>query len=284
MTFIKVLATLAVLAVLGAAAWFVKGILDEIASPQLGASHLRESLESAQLPDVEPDELAFQRAIELVATSQFDEAREKFLFIVNFFPSSNSADEARRILGELNLDEVLSTDSMEGKAVHKVVRGDSFLKIATKYDTTLDAIVHLNGLQGLDRLHPGDELVVMPLQFNVRIEAGKKRLSLWRDGRFVTSYPLVEVRSGESASGVIRTKVRNKMGIEGTRVFRPIDEGYRTAAKVISLEARGLQIRQVPGGEEEDPGRGFFLNGPDMEELALLLRVGNEVEVRFPTQ
>jgi hypothetical protein len=29
----------------------------------------------------------------------------------------------------------------------------------------------------------------------------------------------------------------------------------------------------------EDPGKGFFLSGPDMEELALVLRVGNEVEI-----
>ena len=28
--------------------------------------------------------------------------------------------------------------------------------------------MHLNGLQGLDRLHPGDELVVMPLNFDLK--------------------------------------------------------------------------------------------------------------------
>ena len=95
-----------------------------------------------------------------MATGQFDDAREKLLFIVNFYPLSNSAAEARRLLGELNLDEILSTDVMEGKSVHTVVSGDSFLKIANKYDTTLDCIMHLNGLQRLDRLHPGDELVV----------------------------------------------------------------------------------------------------------------------------
>ena len=284
MTVIKVLAALAVLAVLGATAWFVKGILDEIADPQLEAKHLRESLESAQLPDVEPDELAFQRAVELVATGQYDDAREKLLFIVNFYPSSNSADEARRILGELNLDEVLSTEVMEGKAVHKVVSGDSFLKIANKYDTTLDCIMHLNGLQRLDRLHPGDELVVMPLNFNVRVDVARRQLSLWKEGRFVKSYPLADARTRETDSGVTETKVKNKMGMAGTRVYRPIDEGYRNASKVITLESRGLQIRHEAGPEEEDPGRGFFLKGPDMEELALLLRVGNEVEVRYPAK
>ena len=50
---------------------------------------------------------------------------------------------------------------------------------------------------------------------------------------------------------------------------------------MLILDHRGLQLRQGGVGEEEGSGRGFFLSEADMEELALLLRVGNEVEVRF---
>lgn len=280
MTVIKILAALVVLAVLGTTAWFVNGILGEITEPQLEAQRLRDSLESAQLPDVEPDELAFGRAVELVATGQLEEAREKLLFVVNFYPGSRSAVEARRILGEINLDEILSSDFLEGKAIHQVVSGDSFLKIAARYGTTLDCIMHLNGLDRLDRLHPGDELMVMPLEFNVRIEPGLRRLTLWKEGRFVKSYDLADVRGGSSGLKGGHTTVKNKMGMVGNRVFRPVDEEYRSASKVITLEARGLQIREISEPGEEDPGRGFFLDRPDMEELALLLRVGNEVELR----
>ena len=47
------------------------------------------------------------------------------------------------------------------------------------------------------------------------------------------------------------------------------------------LDHRGLQLRESAEVDENEYGRGFFLSGTDMEELALLLRVGNEVEVRF---
>ena len=70
----------------------------------------------------------------------------------------------------------------------------------------------------------------------------------------------------------------------GGRVSPVKFESYRNARKVLILDHRGLQLREVMEIEEEDQGRGFFLSGADMEELALLLRVGNEVEVRFATR
>jgi hypothetical protein len=53
---------------------------------------------------------------------------------------------------------------------------------------------------------------------------------------------------------------------------------------VLILDHQGLQLREVVEADEENPGRGFFLCESDMEELALLLRVGNEVEVRFTNE
>ena len=50
---------------------------------------------------------------------------------------------------------------------------------------------------------------------------------------------------------------------------------------MLILDHRGLQLREVTTADQEEAGRGFFLSGADIEELALLLRVGNEVEVRF---
>ena len=106
MSLVKVLAALLVLGVLGATVTLVERLKKETAVPQL--REIPEDLE--RVPAVEPGEIAFERGRELLATGQFEKAREKLEFLVGVYPSSSSAGEARRILGELNLDDLLSTD------------------------------------------------------------------------------------------------------------------------------------------------------------------------------
>lgn len=279
MAVIKALAAVVVLAVLAATAWYVKKVKDEVAVPQLKALPAVEEVD-----EVEPGDIAFERAVEQLALGDYEAAEERLQFVVNFDPGSEAAAEARRILGELHLDRYLSTENMDGKRIHQVVGGDSFLKIAKQYDTTIDCLVHLNGLMRLDRLHPGDELIVMPLNFNLRIDLPRKRLGVWKDGRFVTSYEIVDVRLGHSGSGVIRTKVRNKQGFLNGRSFPTTSDDYRGANKILTLEARGLRILGKGEDSSEVAQRGIFLKENDMEELVLLTRVGNGVEVRYTAE
>ena len=145
--------------------------------------------------------------------------------------------------------------------------------------------MHMNGLQRIDKLFPGDELVLLPLNFNVKIDVPRKLLSLYREGRLLKSYDLLHAKARDGG-GVLRSRIGQKIGLleSGGRVSPVKFESYRNARKVLILDHRGLQLREVMEIEEEDQGRGFFLSGADMEELALLLRVGNEVEVRFATR
>ena len=46
----------------------------------------------------------------------------------------------------------------------------------------------------------------------------------------------------------------------------------------------GLRILGEPEKSEEEAGRGVFLKESDMEELVLLTRVGNGVEVRYSAE
>lgn len=278
MAIIKVLAALVVLAILGATYWLVDELRSEATVPQLETT----LADDPEGPAVEPGELAFERARELLATGEFEEARENLEFIAGVYPNSERAEEARRILGELNMDEFLSIDEMDGKELYKVQRGDAFLAIARNHETTLDCIMHLNGLQRLDQLYPGDELVILRLNLNVKIDVPRKRLSLMKEGRLLKAYPLVEARTRPGAAGVVHTTVKGKSGYVDGKSVKLTAEEYREAEKVLLLGVQGLQVRAWQKEEAgEEPRRGFFVKSADMEELAMLLRVGNEVEVRF---
>lgn len=276
MTVIKVLAALIVLGVLAATAVLVERLREETSVPQLEATE-----PTGTLPKVEPGELAFERACEFLATGQLESAREKLEFLVGVYPSSPSAGEARRILGELNLDELLSAEEAEGKVTYFVKPGDNYTKIAVQHNTTLDCIMHMNELQRMDKLFPGNELTLLPLDFNIKIDVPRKRLSLFKEGRLLKSYNLVRASTREG-KGSLRSTIGQKIGILNGRGVSPVKyQSYRNSKKVLKLAHRDLQIRQAAAEDEEDPGRGFFLTEADMEELSLLLRVGNEVEVRF---
>ena len=239
----------------------------------------------ATLPDIDPGAKVFERAREMIAIGELSGARDRLRTVVSIYPRSKSAPEARRIVGEMNLDDLLSASHMDGKAIHSVRPGESYLGIAAKHETTLDCIMHLNGLLDLRGLHPGDELVVMPLNLRVIVEPGSKTLSLWDEGRFVKEYSLLAIDLA-GLRGDLVTKISSKSGYSGHRRVTPGMKAYRDSEKIFSLEKSSLQIRAlVPaaeGDESQDlsPGAGFHLSVPDVEELTLLLRPGNEVEIR----
>jgi hypothetical protein len=234
-------------------------------------------LDAAELPDIDPGEKAFQKAHELLALGDTTEAREKLMAIVVSYPTSSSAPIARRILGEMNLDEILSSSHMDGKKLHVVKRGNSFFSIANEYHTTLDMILFLNGMMELKNLQPGEELLVMPLDFRLLIEPQRKAISLWDGDRFIREYPIVNITvPGKLPAG--KTRILSKSAELDGKSVAPQSKAYRGAAKIIQLAKPKIQIRGID--EDKNPPHGILLQAHDMEEISLLTRNGNEVEIR----
>ncbi|MGE9268533.1 MAG: LysM peptidoglycan-binding domain-containing protein [Verrucomicrobiales bacterium] len=286
MTILKVFAGLGVIAVLALVVFALKQVSEEFGQPQLtDQNEVANVLEQNQISDFEPGQREFNRAMELIALGELAEAREKLLYIQNLFPNSLNGPEARRILGEMNMDELLSVNNMENKSVHVVKSGDSYLAIAKKYETTIDCLVFLNGLTEMKTLHPGDEFVVMPLNFTLQVDVPNERLRLFRkddekkENVFVKEYLVQSMDLPRMRGSKLQTEIYIKRGERHGMVYSTTSAGYRGAQKVLMLKRPALQIRPVPEADGDDPGRGFFLKMEDLEELALLLRLGNEVEI-----
>jgi hypothetical protein len=291
-TLIKLLALTGVLAImaftglLGYHIWVAPlgGILgqmiptpSEVAARQTDADFAK-NIGTVEMPNIDPGERVFQKAHELLALGKLNEAREKLTSIVNVFPSSSSAPVARRIVGEMNLDEVLSAGHREGKQIHTVKRGNSFLSIAGEYKTSIDCIMYLNSMMELKNIQPGEELLVMPLNFRLLIEPQRKLLSIWDGGRFLREYPIIGLDTvGKLPSG--STTIGAKSAELAGHPVPPQSKDYRGAEKVILAGKPPFQIRGAAESAEAFP-HGILLRPEDMEEISLLTRVGNEVEVR----
>lgn len=235
------------------------------------------TLEAAEMPDFDPSDRAYQKAHDLIAMGQIPEGREKLMAIVNVFPSSPVAPTARRLVGEMNLDEILSSSYREGKTEYQVKRGDSYFAIASRNDTSLDMLMHLNGMMELKSLQPGDDLLLMPLNFRILIEPQRKAVSLWDGAKFICEYPILNMDGVKLSSG--KTVIDSRRALLEGKTVNPTAKNYSAAAKSIGLKSPSTQI--FPYNEaDEDPARGIFLREADVEELFLLTRTGNTVEIR----
>ncbi|MEN9974452.1 MAG: hypothetical protein RLZZ282_458, partial [Verrucomicrobiota bacterium] len=220
----------------------------------------------------------FQKAHELLAMGKLAQAREKLTTIVSVFPASSCAPVARRIVGEMNLDDILSSSHMDGKKIHIVKRGDSFLAIAAQNNSTIDCIMHLNSMMELHNIQPGDELVVMPLNFRILIEPQRKALSLWDDERFIREYPILHLSAALAHSPHKTTLASKSAEFDGHRI-QPQSKDYRAADKVVQFAKSSVQIRGWSGTGTK-PSAGILVSPEDIEEITLITRVGNAVEFR----
>ena len=289
LTVIKFFAVLAVVGLLGGGYLYLTKWTQRFEDNSVGNSEVLDKIVvDGENGDFVPGQREYDRSLELLAMDRKDEAVEKLLFIQNLYSDSENGAEARRILGEINLDEILSIENMSNKMIYTIKPGEGYLNVANNSRTTLDCMMFLNGLLEMSPLHVGDELVVMSLNFKLVVDLAKRRIELFRPDEekkehiFVKDYPIMKLDLASLRGKSIHSKISRKQGEINGEVVRPALSGYRHATKVLGFKAgrHFIQMRPVLERDEEDPGRGIFLMNSDMEELSMLIRIGNEVEIK----
>ena len=289
LTVIKFFAALAVVGLLGGGYLYLTKWTQRFEDNSVGNYEVLDKIVGdGESDDFVPGQREYDGALELLAMDREDEAVEKLLFIQNLYSDTENGTEARRILGEINLDELLSIENMSNKMIYTIKPGEGYLNVANNSGTTLDCMMFLNGLLEMSPLHVGDELVVMSLNFKLVVDLTKRRIELFRPDEekkehiFVKDYPIMNLDLASLRGNSIHSKISRKQGEIKGEVVRPALSDYRHATKVLGFKAgrHFIQMRPVPERDEEDPGRGIFLMNSDMEELSMLIRIGNEVEIK----
>lgn len=230
-----------------------------------------------EIPMIDPGEKSYEKAREWLAMGRTAEAREKLLNIISTYPGSVKAPVARKIIGEMNLDEILSTAPAGGKKTITVRRGDSFFGIAGKNQTTIEMLEYLNAIEDARGLQPGQEFLVMPLNFRIEIDTKAETVSLWNGSEFVCEWQARDISNVPKVSKP--TKISSKSAqIDGKKIT-PFAKEYRYAEKLAQITAPPVVIRAWDGAAEK-PASGVLMKPEDMEEFNLLTRPGNEVLIK----
>lgn len=238
----------------------------------------KEVVVEKNVPVLDPGEQYFAGARDLVIAGKYAEAREMLGVIISNHPRSGRADEARRVLGQINLDELLSPKSLDGKIVHSVRYGEKYPDIAKKYRSELDCLMHINSVVDPSKIRVGANLIVLPLDFNFVLEVERKVLSIWNGERNLCEFPIlqsVDRVSRQRGKTVISSKVA---GSEAEKLEVGTSR-YWSATKAVWLTRPVLKIMGWDGSGEPPDGA-VLIKAADMEELFLLMRPGNSVEIR----
>ncbi len=256
-------------------------------------------------PRIDPGARRFDAAIALIKEGKIDEGRDALYKLRKQFPESPTCVEAMRIIGEINLDELFSARNMPGKKDYIVQPGNTLLGIATKHNTTIDAIIRLNGMMSTN-LQPGDHLTLLPLDFHLGVLTGKKQVILFRKVGD-KSYPFkfyqasdIHLTPGLRLPQEMEIAGKNA-SIEGKSLL-PTDPRYTSAEKWISASKAGIVIRSpsepkalplegtAPKGKNSTntamppqttavQETGIFLSQEDIEEIFALVRKGSKLSL-----
>ncbi len=270
---------------LAVAWWFWENVLqrEEHALEDIAA------IKKGDMPQIDPGAKRFEAAVDLIRKGSLEEGREALYRLLQQFPDSPSCVEARRIIGEMNLDAFFSPKQMQGKRDYIVQPGNGLALIASKFETSIDLLVRLNNLEG-SMLHPGDHLLVAPLEFDFGVDLSQKSVVMMRKGRFFKEYTAIDVRLPPNMRVPAELTIGLKSATIAGKSVPSTDPRYVDAEKWIPATKSGLIMRTIPaarpvvegsptGQPQEAAEYGIFLRREDLDEIYALTRAGAKLTI-----
>jgi LysM repeat protein len=275
-------------------------IYDKILQPEKAIQAEMAGMKKTDMPRIDPGAKRFEVAVEQIKQGRINEGRELLNKLLQQFPDSATCAEAKRIIGEINLDELYSINHKVGKKDYIVQPGDSLALIASKQGTNMDMLVRLNGLMGIT-LQPGDHLTLVPLDFSVVVDVSDKTVTLRRKSGdkeyFFKEYRAVDLRLPPSMKVPAEMEIKGKSAVSDGESVLSTDPRYVDAEKWLPGSRAGVVLRTPPVAKaipvvvpepeakskksdtsaaadliEVAPDTGVFLDRADLEELFALVR------------
>lgn len=236
-----------------------------------------EQVEAAPPPPPDPSLVAYEK---VRALSAQEDPKGKRLALAAFlarFPSSPQAVEAANELGTLNARRVFSPRETNEDHTYKVQKGDSLVRIASKFKTNAELIYRVNNLETIN-LKIGQELHIPKLDMSMTMDPKGGTITLFDGGEFFKKYSIVSEKAGRSA-GKGLTKVTDKLALQGSDRVAFGSKNYAGCDRWIMMGRAGLVIRGIPEEPGETPPAGIFVSPSDIEEIFLLVSPGVPVTI-----
>src|SRR5438045_2610734 len=268
------------LIIFGGAAWFGYNsfVKEEIAVKK----EQRGEVTPPPAPDISLAE--FQAAAQLRQEGKLTEARDALIAFIQKYPSGKHLDEARDLLGETNIEILLSRYPSSEKTEYVVKSGDVLAKIARKLQTTPELIMRMNNMSGT-MLHIGEHLLISHPDFAIVIQRKANLVVLLNHGVFFKQYHVREAKLSPKQPSKITAKVAETMAWkDGKRVGIGSKEYLASTRWIRFAGAAGYTLYSMPDSahpnlDQPPPPVGLGLAASDVEELSSLVKNGTPVTI-----
>ncbi|MFN2509250.1 MAG: LysM peptidoglycan-binding domain-containing protein [Chthoniobacterales bacterium] len=266
--------------IFGSAAFFGYHI---IIKPELAVrAEQRGDFVEEKRPDISLPE--FQAAAQLRQEGKLAEARAALTAFLQKYPNSLHTEEAKDLLGDVNMDILLSKYPSPEKQEYIVKPGDVLARVASKTKSTPELIMRTNNLSGT-MLRIGERLLISHPEFSLFIQRKAQVIVLLDKGAFFKRYRARSVKLPPKSPARITTRVAETMAWrDGKRVGFGTKE-YIGSTRWIRLNSPGYVIYAEPSSASAQPGgvppppTGFGLAPSDVEELSGLVNSKTAVTI-----
>lgn len=237
--------------IIATAYWYYTRVLGHDTKVQREIKQLQ--AQKTALPD--PGVKRFDKAIELLNANNLIEARAGLVEMLKTFPDSSRAAEARRIIGEMNMDMLFSKEDNTARRDHIVQPGQGLQAIATKNQTTVECLLRANGLQST-MLQPGDKVSVFPLEFDILIDVSDKTLQLKLKGSVFKQYNAIDIKMPPGMRiPDDKLKIGGKSAVYNGKQVTATSPDFVEADKWLSAErgTNNFLIRSLPRAKPAAP-------------------------------
>jgi hypothetical protein len=268
------------LVIFGGAAWFGYNtfVKEEIEFKK----EQRGEVPPEPVPDFSLPE--FQAAAKLRQEGKLAEARDALIAFIRKYPGGLHLEEAKDLLGEVNVDILLSRYLSPEKTEYVVKPGDVLAKIARKLKTTPELIMRMNNMSGT-MLRIGERLLISRPDFSIVIQRKANLVVLLNHGVFFKQYHVREAKLPPKQPPTITAKVAETMAFkDGKRVGLGSKEYIGSTRWIRLAGAPAYTLYSTPDAahpnlDQPPPASGIGLAASDVEELSGLVNNGTSVTI-----
>jgi LysM repeat protein len=233
------------------------------------------------VPDISLPE--FQAAAKLRQEGKLIEARDALMLFMQKFPTGLHIEEAKDLLGQVNIEMLFSDYRSPEKQEYVVRSGDVLARIAAKTKTTPELIMRTNNLTN-SMLRVGQHLLISRPDFSIFIQRKAQTIILLNHGQFFKRYNVKTVKLSPKQPPRITTRVAEILAWKnGKRVGFGTKE-YVGSTRWIRLAQPGYFLYAEPDANHRDaagqpapPGLGMVAS--DAEELSSLVNSKTAVTI-----
>ncbi len=241
----------------------------------------RGEIKAEPTPDISLPE--FQAAARLRQEGKLPEARAALAAFIQKYPSGGHAEEARDLLGEINVSILLSRTPSPEKTEYIVKPGDVLQKVANRVKSTPELIMRMNNMNGT-MLHIGERLLISHPEFSIVVQRKAKMIALLDHNSFFKQYRIQELKLPPRQPPKLAAKVVETMAFkDGHRVGFGTKE-FALSTRWIRLSAAAYTIYSIPDGthphlDQPPPPSGLGVAAGDVVELSSLVKKQTPVTI-----